>query len=181
MSKGGFFPGPLSTAEANANKEHLKKSVSVLSECLNMFSVQLENHWNIGDGPGGYLCTNIGIRAIFHVIKDVADHIQLKDDTLVCYLSAEETVSAISPYLQILIDYFKVAQPHEIQAFRRYGSSLTAVRRQSFGMEAHIHEKCSEFCPARTQRLSRLSGRSRNKRSGQKGHGNPFETFHPCH
>ena len=27
------------------------------------------------------------------------------------------------------------------------GSSLTAVRRQSFGMEAHIHEKRSEFCP----------------------------------
>ena len=142
-----FIPGPLSTAKANANKEHLKKSVSVLSECLNMFSVQLENHWRTGDGPGGYLCTNNGIRAIFHVIKDVADHIQLKEGKNLYQLSAEGTISAISPYLQILIDYFKVAQPHEIQAFRRYGSSLTAVRRQSFGMEAHIHEKCSEFCP----------------------------------
>ena len=147
MSKDAFFPGPLSNGKQNTNIEHLNKSVLVLSECLNMFSTQLENHWNIGDGPGGYLCTNIGIRAIFHVIKDVADHIQLKDGSYLCYLSVDETVSAISPYLQILIDYFKVAQPHEIQAFRRYGSSLTAVRRQSFGMEAHIHEQRSEFCP----------------------------------
>ena len=46
----------------------------MLSDCMRMFADQLESHWTTGDGPGGYLCTNIGIRALFHVIKDVADH-----------------------------------------------------------------------------------------------------------
>ncbi len=147
MTKDGFIPGPLSTGKQDANQEHLKKSVSVLSACLNLFAEQLNDHWNTGDGPGGYLCTNIGVRAIFHVIKDIADHYHQKSGHNLCYLSTDETISTLSPYLQILVDYFKDASPQEIQDFRGIGSSLVAVRKQSFGMEAQINEKINEFCP----------------------------------
>lgn len=147
MSKDVFFPGPLSNEKQNANMEHLNKSVLVLSECLNMFATQLENHWNIGDGPGGYLCTNIGIRAIFHVIKDVADHMQHEDGTNLCNLTAEDTFSEVEPYLETLIDFFKGASPQDIQSFRSIGSSLDAVRKQSFGMEAHIYANRPDFFP----------------------------------
>ena len=41
MSNDVFFPGPLSTAKQFANRENLQKGVSVLSECLNLFSTQL--------------------------------------------------------------------------------------------------------------------------------------------
>lgn len=146
-SKGAIVPGPLSTANVDAYEDNLKKAVLVLSHCLRMFANQLENHWRTGDGPGGYLCTNIGIRALFHVIRDVSDYVRQKDGTEFYLTSGEEAVSQISPYLQVLIDYFKAAQSQEIQAFRRIGSSLNAVRQQSFGMEAHIHEKLPDFRP----------------------------------
>ena len=143
-----FMPGPLSTARPKANTEHhVRKSLSVLSECLNLFARQLRSHWDIGDAPGGYLCTNIGIRAIFHVIKDIADHIHRKDGTQLYCLSADETIEEITPYLKTLVEYFEEATPQEIQAFRKVGSSLVAVRQQSFGMEAQIHKKFHEFCP----------------------------------
>ena len=147
LSKGAIVPGPLSTANAGAYEANLKKGLSVLMDCLNMFADQLENHWKTGDGQGGYLCTNIGIRALFHVIKDVADHIRQEDGSDLYLATADETFSEISTYLQDLIDYFKAAPAQEVQAFRRIGSSLNAVRQQSFGLEARIHQKVPDFCP----------------------------------
>lgn len=116
-----------------------------------MFATQLENHWKTGDGQGGYLCTNNGIRALFHVIKDVADHVRQKDGTDLYLFEADEAFNEIKPFLQALIDLFKAAKPQEIQAFRRIGSSLTAVQQQSFGMEAHIQRIFPDFRPAGLQ------------------------------
>lgn len=151
LSKGAIVPGPLSTGRADAYDANLKKSLSVLSECLRMFSTGLPNHWVLGDGPGGYLCTNNGIRALFHIIKDVADHIRQKDGIDLYLYNADETFAQIKPYLQVLIDYFKGASGQEVQAFRRIGSSLTAVRQQAYGMEAQIRKKFPEFKPAGLQ------------------------------
>ena len=117
-----------------------------------MFSTQLENHWKTGDGPDGYLCTNNGIRALFHIIKDVADHIRQKNGTDLYLFDSDETFDEIKPYLQTLIDFFKTAQPHEVKAFRQIGSSLTAVRQQSWGMEAHIQKAFPDFKPTGLQK-----------------------------
>ncbi|MGI6851752.1 DGQHR domain-containing protein [Mesorhizobium sp. 1B3] len=147
LSRGAVVPGPLSTANADAYDANLKKGISVLTDCFRLFADQLENHWKTGDGPGGYLCTNNGIRALFHIIKDVADHIRQKDGSDLYLLSADETFAEISPYLQTLIDYFKTATPQEVQSFRRIGSSLTAVRQQAYGMEAQIAKTYPNFAP----------------------------------
>ena len=151
FSKGAIVPGLLSTGKADDYDANLRKGLSVLSECLMMFSAELMNHWKLGDGPGGYLCTNNGIRALFHVIKDIADHIRHKDGTDLYLFNADETFAEIKPYFQVLIDYFKGASAQEIQAFRRFGSSLTAVRQQAHGMEAHINKKILIFKPAGLQ------------------------------
>ncbi len=116
-----------------------------------MFEDQLRDHWMLGDRSGGYLCTNNGIRALFHVIKDIADHIRHDSGTDLCLLDSDETIKEIKPYLQLLIDWFKIAPRHEIRAFRRIGSSLMAVRRQAYGMEAHIHAKNDSFNPSGLQ------------------------------
>ena len=151
LSKGAIVPGPLSTGKADDYDANLRKGLSVLSECLMMFLAELTNHWKLGDGPGGYLCTNNGIRALFHVIKDIADHIRQKDGTDLYLFNADETIAEIKPYFQVLIDYFKGASAQEIQAFRRFGSSLTAVRQQAYGMEVHINKKIPIFKPAGLQ------------------------------
>ena len=151
FSQGAIVPGPLSTGKADDYDANLEKGLSVLSKCLGMFSTELTNHWKIGDGPGGYLCTNNGIRTLFHVIKDIADHIRHKDGTDLYLFKADDTFAEIKPCLQVLIDYFKGASAQEIQAFRRIGSSLAAVRQQAYGMEAHINKKIPNFKPAGLQ------------------------------
>lgn len=151
FSKGAIVPGPLSTANAESYDANLKKGMSVLAECLRLFEEQLPNHWRLGDGAGGYLSTNNGIRALFHVIKDITDHIHKDSGVDLYLLDADETMKEIKPYLQILIDWFKSAPAQDVQAFRRFGSSLTAVRRQAYGMEAQIHASQTSFTPAGLQ------------------------------
>ena len=151
VTKGTITPGPLSTKKGDAYGENLKKGFFVLSECLGMFANRMEIHWRIGDGQGGYLCTNIGIRALFHLINDVANHIRTTDGVEVCALTAEDTVSAISPYLDALLDYFLSASPSEIRNFRSIGSSLIGVRKQSREMEARIHARMPHFFPTGLQ------------------------------
>ena len=147
LSKGAVLPGPLSTVKADDYEANLNKALSVLSDCLGMFSTELTNHWQLGDAPGGYLCTNNGIRALFHVIRDITDHIRQEGGTDLCLFDADETSAEIKPYLEVLIDYFKSASAQEIQAFRRTGSSLTAVRQQAYGLEAQIHKTIGCFRP----------------------------------
>lgn len=151
ISKGLIVPGPLSTGNPHDYEANLQKALTVLTDCLRLFEEQLPDHWNLGDGPGGYLCTNNGIRALFHVLRDVSEHIRQTDGTDLYLFDAEESFRELKPYLQAAIDYFKSASGHEIQAFRRIGSSLTAVRQQAYGIEAHIHAKIPAFCPTGLQ------------------------------
>ena len=95
VSKGAILPGPLSTADSEAHEANLKKALSVLSDALRMFAEQLGSHWELGDRPGGYLCTNNGIRALFHVMKDVADHVRQAQGTDLCLLDAGETLDIL--------------------------------------------------------------------------------------
>ena len=151
FSKGAIVPGPLSTSNANDYDANLKKGMAVLSDALRMFEEQLPNHWKLGDGPGGYLSTNNGIRALFHIMKDVSDHVHNTSGVDLYLLDSSECFKEIEPYLQALIDWFNGASAQEVQAFRRIGSSLTAVRRQAYGMEAQIHAQIPEFKPAGLQ------------------------------
>ena len=147
FSKGAIVPGPLSTANAEDYDANLQKGLSVLIDCLSMFSGELKNRWEIGDGPGGYLCTNNGIRAMFHVIKDIADHLHKRDGIDLRLFSGDEIFPQIKPYLQALVDFFRNASDHEVLGFRRIGSSLNAVRQQAYGMEAQIQKARPDFTP----------------------------------
>ncbi|MEE4540341.1 MAG: DGQHR domain-containing protein [Erythrobacter sp.] len=147
LSKGSIVPGPFSTGQAEAYDANLKKGLSVLSDGLRLFADHLPNHWKLGDGPGGYICTNNGLRALFHIMKDVAEHVRQKHGMELYGLDADETYKAIEPYLQTLVDFFKGASDQDVQAFRRIGSSLTAVRQQAWGMEAQIQKKHPAFNP----------------------------------
>ena len=146
-----MIPGPLSTEDPNAHDQNLRKAFSVLTRCLELFSTKLIDHWKLGDGPGGYLCTNNGLRAIFHVISDIADHVSNKHGTDLCRLNADEVTDMISPYLNTLGDYFKSAPSSEINRFRKIGSSLMAVKIQSLELEDQINKRSSDFSPTALQ------------------------------
>ena len=151
VSKGTILPGPLSTENSEAYEANLKKALSVVSDALRMFSESLDSHWELGDRPGGYLCTNNGIRALFHVMKDAADHVRQAEGTDLCLLNAEATFDALRPYLQTLVDFFIQASAQDVQNFRGRGSSLTAVRDQAWGMVALVNSSIPDFRPAGLQ------------------------------
>jgi DNA sulfur modification protein DndB len=151
VAKGAITVGPFSTSNPANYDANLKKAINVISECFRMFETQLPEHWKTGDGPGGYLCTNNGIRALFHVIQDLGAYIRLKSGSDLYVLSADETAAELAPYLQAIIDAFQTATQQEVQAYRKIGSSLTAVRRQSFGLEKLIQDKYPDFKPAGLQ------------------------------
>lgn len=149
LTSGTIVPGPLSTATGHTPPydDDLEKGLAVLSDCLSMFSERLPEHWKLGDAPGGYLCTNNGIRAVFLVIQDISDYLRQKAGTNLYLLNADETFTEIKPYLQALVDFFTRASTQEIRKFRRLGSSQAAVRRQAYELEACISEELSEFKP----------------------------------
>ena len=143
-----IMPGPLSTPSPEDYDANLRKGLAVLVDCFTMFSQGLPSRWEMGDAPGGgYLCTNNGIRAMLHVIGDIAEHVRQKNGTDFCLLSAPEAFAELEPYISALVDYFKAASDQEVLSFRRVGSSLTAVRQQAFGMEAQIQKARAEFMP----------------------------------
>ncbi len=145
--KGMIVPGPLSTGDPLNYDANLKKSLSVLTECLALFANTLPNQWAAGDSPTGYVCTNNGLRALFLVIQDVAEHVRQTSGIDLSLLNADETFKELEPYLAALADQLASVAPNDIQAFRKIGSSLTAVKQQSFGMEAYIQAKLPDFRP----------------------------------
>ena len=151
LRKNRMIPGPLCTHNADAREANLRKALSVLSNCLGMFSTELADHWELGDAASGYLCTNNGIRALFHVINDITKHIRQDGGTDPSQLDADDLFAAIKPYLEVLVAYFKDASSPEVQGFRRVGSSLVAVRQQAYGMEAQINKTFSDFFPSGLQ------------------------------
>ncbi|WP_446830663.1 DGQHR domain-containing protein [Candidatus Foliamicus sp.] len=153
---GAILPGPLSTAKVDDYSANLKKAVSVLSFCMGLFSKNLSEHWKLGDykdeNQCGYLCTNIGIRALFLLIKDIADHIWKEKSAELFYCGAEETNAVIEPYLQILVNHFRSASAQEFLALRRIGSSLSAVRQQAHELGLIVSNHASHFNPPELQK-----------------------------
>lgn len=145
--QGNISPGPLATAKSDEYDKILQKSLFVLIGCLSIFAEKLSGHWTLGDDSNGYLCTNNGIRAIFHVIYHIAEHVRLHEKTDLTLCKPDEAVEKLSPFLSSLAEYFHSATNQDIHSFRKTGSSLDAVKRQSLGMCAQIHKRHSDFNP----------------------------------
>ena len=110
-------------------------------------------HWNLGNGQGGYLATNNGVRALFHVVYDLSKHIDTTKGLEFYRLPAEEVIELLTPYLQTLANFFQSASAEAILQFRKSGSSLAVVRQQSYLMESHIREKHPKFNPVGLQQF----------------------------
>ena len=151
VSTGHMSPGPLSTDNMKNQYANLDKAKAIISGLFELFSKTNRQHWDLGNGPGGYLATNLGVRALFHVIYDLSKHIETIKDIDFYRLSAEEVVDLLTPYLRTLADFFQSASVQEISQFRKSGSSLAIVRQQSYLMESHIREKHPEFNPVGLQ------------------------------
>ena len=112
-----IVPGPLSTGTVQDYGDNLEKALTVLCECLRLFEDAASEHWKLGDAPGGYLCTNNGIRALFHVIKDVCDHVSVGIGDDLYTLSADNVLQRLLPYMEVLAEFFANASPDRGKKF----------------------------------------------------------------
>lgn len=146
VQKGIFKPGPLANNDPGNMNDSLKKATNVISHVLGLFSEGAPGNWMLGDKPGGYLCTNNAIRAIFLVMMDLLNHISHVKESDLALWSSEEINSELEKHMVPLVEFFKSASPEIFQSFRRQ-TALAGVKKQSLGMEAQLKNAFDDFNP----------------------------------
>jgi hypothetical protein len=141
---GVLVPGPLSHVSGET-KATIEKTVVALSQYLALFSTKLEGHWNLGDAKGGYLCTNLGLRALLQLFRRVLGVVEKKHTLRPMIMEPEDIVAKIAPFVMPVIEFFGRADINDIGAYRSRGSSLQSVDQNCFQMMAVIHESIPDF------------------------------------
>ena len=136
-------PGPLGDL-GGESRRILTRSSEVLSGYLKLFADPLAEHWALGDAKGGYLCTNLGLRAQLFMLKRLITFIE-RDGVRAVALEPEDLVNRLAPLVAPVVSYFRAADPADIARFRNRGSSLLSVSQNAWQMMAIIGEANSEF------------------------------------
>ncbi|MBY3090184.1 DGQHR domain-containing protein [Rhizobium laguerreae] len=136
-------PGPLGHLSAKA-LDSMRKAQRTLQLYFSLFAEGAAEHWELGDAKGGYLCTNLGLRALLVLMRNVIRFIE-KDGTRVVSIAPEELVELIEPYVGPVIQFFTRASASEIAYFRNRGSSLASVDQNAMQMMAIVASARSDF------------------------------------
>jgi DNA sulfur modification protein DndB len=117
----------------------MKKATEAISLYLALFADHLGSHWDLGDDKGGYLCTNLGLRAITRLFRRLIQFVERKDDIQASALGPEDLVERVRVYVEPIIEFFKTADVGDVARFRNRGSSLLSVDQNCMQMMAIIH------------------------------------------
>lgn len=140
-----IHPGPLGESSLTPSIT-LDKATRTLAAFFNVFASELPDHWALGDAKGGYLCTNLGLRALLQLFRKLINFIE-RDGARCLLMEPEDIVAAVRPLLEPLVDYFRRADPNDVARFRNRGSSLFSVTQNCLQMMAIISEKKPQFDP----------------------------------
>lgn len=140
-----FKPGPLYNSSSENPTDTLNKVVDVLAGYLSFFADALPSHWAATDKPQGYLCSNLGIRALLRVLSELLEHIELVNRIDLDMYDARAVLEYIKPYVEPIIAYFEKASSDNLKSFK--GSSKAGVSRSAVLMMKFIHDKFNDFCP----------------------------------
>lgn len=116
-----------------------------------MVSLSLEEHWMLGDAPGGYLCTNNGIRALLRVLKEIFDHIEYENSKKFHKLKENELFNDIDKYTDPLIEYFAGLNAEKF-SYHRNRTALKGVNKNTMRMLSIIHKEYPEFHPKKLEK-----------------------------
>jgi len=139
-----LLAGPLSHVSGETKSTVEKAAVSI-SQFLALFSSKLESHWQLGDAKGGYLCTNLGIRALLQLFRRVLAFVAQKETLTPHIMEPEDIVAAVAPYVVPVIEFFAHADANDVDSYRKRGSSLQGVDQNCFQMMAVINEARPAF------------------------------------
>jgi DNA sulfur modification protein DndB len=139
-----ILPGPLADVAQDPSAT-MSKAVATLAGYFALFATGVETHWQLGDAKGGYLCTNLGLRALLILLRKAIGIVEAKQHVKATLLDAEDIVARVEPYIRPVIDYFAAADPSDINAFRQRGSSLASVTANWLHMGSIVFEAKPDF------------------------------------
>lgn len=142
---GTLQPGPLGTPSVDPS-EMMDKATNALAGYFRLFSDGVPEQWALGDAKGGYLFTNLGLRALLVLLRKLIVFVE-RDGTRVLNLDGSDLVDAVKPYAAHVVSYFRDASAEDIHRFRSRGSSLASVDQNALQMMAIIAEAEPSFDP----------------------------------
>ncbi len=140
-----FKPGPLYDSSSGDPQKTLSKATDALSGYFSFFAASLPEHWDAGDSRQGYLCTNLGIRALLKLLKEICNHLSKKESIDLDLCDSEEFLEYVKPYTDPVIDYFRVATPETLKYYK--DSSKAGVTRSALNLMTFINQTFDYFCP----------------------------------
>jgi DGQHR domain-containing protein len=138
-----IHPGPLGEVSTSPQLT-LEKSSEALAGYFALFADALPEHWQLGDAKGGYLCTNLGLRALLKLLKRLIQYVE-RDGARTVLLDAPDIVARVAPLVKPILTYFKNAAPADIARFRNRGSSLASVDQNCLQLMAIIYDAMPAF------------------------------------
>lgn len=139
-----FRPGPLTVGDKV--EPTLRRAGAVLAGYLNIFATECSEQWAIGDGEGGYLCTNNAIRALLRVLKEICNKID-REGSLRCEdLSEAELLAKVRVYAEPLARHFSGANSETLRSYRMLQGSA-GQRAQAMKMMLAIRDAVPSFSP----------------------------------
>jgi DGQHR domain-containing protein len=142
-NEGVLAAGPLGDLGGESRRT-LTRATDVLGGYFGLFATPLAEHWALGDAKGGYLCTNLGLRALLFMLRRLITFIE-RDGLRTNALNPEDLVERLEPLVAPVIRYFRQADPSDIARFRNRGSSLLSVSQNAWQMMAIIGEAIPDF------------------------------------
>jgi DNA sulfur modification protein DndB len=136
-------PGPLGHLSGKP-VDFITKSQRTLQLFFALFADGAPDHWALGDAKGGYLCTNLGLRALLVLLRKLIGFVE-RDGTRAVSMSPEEIVEQLEPYARPVIEFFAQASASDVAYFRNRGSSLTSVDQNAMQMMAIVASARPEF------------------------------------
>ena len=125
----------------------IERAVIVLSRYLSLYADAVEDHWQLGDARGGYLCTNLGIRSLLSLFKRLVGQVERQDEVEARLLDPDELVTRLASYVKPVTDFFASADAAAVASFRSRGSSLLSVAENTRQMEVLVHEGMPSYAP----------------------------------
>ncbi|MBS1164379.1 MAG: hypothetical protein H6R00_404 [Proteobacteria bacterium] len=136
-------PGPLAEVSATPLLT-LDKASQTLAAYFNLFAGALSEHWALGDAKGGYLCTNLGLRALMQLFRKLILFVE-RDGTRTVSLEPAEIIERVAPLVAPIVEYFRRADTADVARFRNRGSSLLSVSQNCLQLMAIIYEAVPSF------------------------------------
>ncbi|TVM13724.1 hypothetical protein DPQ33_18180 [Oceanidesulfovibrio indonesiensis] len=148
--KSGIVPGFLTATYAENLSETLEKGKKILICYFNTIKNKAPEDWARGslssESEVGFSSTNIGIRSLLIVLKEILLHIDKKEGLAISDLRPCDVCDAIDPFARVLGSFIHELSPDESKILRSR-SSKQGVQRNALHLMSHINENMPDFLP----------------------------------